>query len=456
MKNKFAGYAVVAAFFLTVHAEAVTPVRALPGVVDAPPPQAAPAASAPTPAVPASALSESENALYEQVRLLNQIPDEQLDDQVDPTLSILRKIYDQDGPLYPYLKKLLGRADVRGPLRPGTKAVLASLLSERWDTFNLSGNLWLAALNSPNVELRRRARQRLVSFIQPAHLPVLINLLKVPGPNIAAYEVLQEVTGQSLEPSVASWKNWWASTHGQMDLVAHLIGNTELFLHSNPVKPFPWQTFWYVPENIRNTSDAYAKRSEKEQMAVSQWNQTARGDAKHFLDQWGIVKPALDHVKHQPDERVTAFFEKLLSDPGLGDYASVILAWRGSKASLKVIQDAYAQYPSPGRALGRGSLGDATVFGDLLKLIEQSPLPLSQGIMDQNLHATVDGLRATGQLSAEQVFEFLTRQDFGLVSAATKSERKKAVKAARRWYEQNASNLIYDATRGTFNIPVSK
>ena len=464
MTNKISGIRVVmlVALVCPVFADSHTPVpvQALPGIVDAPKPTAhmgssSEASSAAVMPAPSGShdMSEVESALYEQVRLLNQVPEEQMNDQSEPVLSILRKIYDKDGTLFPNLKKLLGRAEVRGPLKPGTKALVATLLSDRWDTFNLSGNLWLAALQTPNSGLRGRAQLRLVSFVQPAHIPVLINLLKVPGPNIAAYEVLQEATGQTLDPSVNAWKTWWAQMHGKVDLIGHLLDTTDIFIHSNPVKPFASTLFWYAPNDIKNTSTPYEKRGSDEQMKLSQWNQAAVLTAKQYIDQWNTVKPYLDRVTHQPDERVTAFLEKLVFDPGLGDYASAVLAWRGSKSSLKAIQDAYAQIPSAGRALGRGSLGDATVFPDLLKVIDATPQPSSIPMMDQNVHGALDALRVTGQLSSEQVLEFLARQNFGLMSAVTRSEKKKATKAAHRWYERNVGGLIFDSVHGTFATP---
>ena len=129
----------------------------------------------PAPAAP------SEDAVLKAVQLINQIPEDQLNETSDPAFSILRTLYDQDGPDFLTLRKVLGQASVRSGLNPSAECLLAGVISQRWDTFTLSGNLYLAGLKSANADLRDKARKKLVCFIQTAHIPVLIDLLKVPG-----------------------------------------------------------------------------------------------------------------------------------------------------------------------------------------------------------------------------------------------------------------------------------
>lgn len=430
------------------------PITSLPGIVDAPPPASAAAPSAPSRALPG--LSEQDNEVYQQIRLLNQVSEDQLSDHSDPGLGILRTMAEKGGPDYlNSVKRLLGRAEIRGPLKPGTKSILAGLLSERWDAFNLSGNLWLAALQSSNSDHRLRARQRLIGFIQPVHLPVLIGILKIPGPNVLAYEILQEITGQTLDPSVPSWKAWWQRTGGKVDLIGHILDGSETHISGYTVKPLDPQLFWYLPETVRQAAMPYAKRSSKEQLEISRWNETAGREVKAYIDDWSGLKPWFDRIIHHADPRVSAYLESLIKDPGLGDYASMVLAWRGSKASLGAIQNADAQSPSAGRAMARGVLGDKAALSDLLAMIDHNPQPFSFAIMDQTVHGFVDILHSAGMLPAEQAFEALTHQSFGFTEANTRSEKKKALRAARRWLAKNGEVLVYDA-HGYFVLPSEK
>ena len=62
-------------------------------------------------------------ALIKQLKLLNQVPEEQLNEKLDPAFSILRGIYDQDGPDFLNLRALLGKADIRSHLNPSARCV---------------------------------------------------------------------------------------------------------------------------------------------------------------------------------------------------------------------------------------------------------------------------------------------------------------------------------------------
>src|SRR6266480_4639108 len=131
-----------------------------------------------------------EASVLQQLKLLNQVPEEALNDKTDPGFSILRTLYDQDGPDFLILRTLLGKAEIRGPLNPSARCVLAGVISQRWDTFTLSGNLYLSGLQSKNPDLRDKARKKLPCFIQRPHIPELISMLQIPGPNVLAYDVL--------------------------------------------------------------------------------------------------------------------------------------------------------------------------------------------------------------------------------------------------------------------------
>src|SRR5690242_9358867 len=101
-----------------------------------------------------AAAPDQEPAILQDIQRLNAAPPAELNDKVDPAFSILRDLYDKDGPDFLTLRKLLGQADVRGSLNPSAKGILAGVISQRWDTFALSGNLYLASLRSPNAEIR--------------------------------------------------------------------------------------------------------------------------------------------------------------------------------------------------------------------------------------------------------------------------------------------------------------
>lgn len=398
-------------------------------------------------------MTDKEAALYQQLRSLNQIPEDQLNEKTDPAMSILKSLYDPEDPDFSALKKLLGRADVRGPLNPSAKCVLANILSKRWDCFSLAGNLWLAGLRSANPEFRAKARQQLATFIQSPHIPVLIDMLKTPGVNEVAYEVLKEVTGQMLDPNMNLWLSWWNKAKSKIDLVGRLLEETQTLLAKSQISPFEQEKLWYLPPGVNKANTPYAKRSSKEKVAITRWNEWANTDVKKAVDDWATVKPLYDRIRHQADVRVTNALEGLVKEANLGDYASVLLAWRGNTASLNNIQQAYSQTPTVGRALARGYLGDKTALGDLLEMIKKHLEPLTLSIRDENVSTYVAKLQTVGIIPAEQAFQLLSHHDFGLEAAATRNEKKKAVQQAQRWFDQNQSALIFDSHRGYFVAP---
>jgi hypothetical protein len=431
---------------------AETPINELPGVVDANswqtksnPPSRPPAQPLPMPSAHAKT--------YEILQGLNQIPESQLTDKAGQIHTLLEALRAEDGPEYLILRRLLARADIRKELNPGVKGLLAGILSQRWDAFTLAGNLWLAALRSTNVDLQVRARQQLVHFIQPTHVPVLIDLLKTPGPNVLAYEILQEVTGRNIEPTPKLWLSLWNKNRGKIDVVGRVLNQSRLQLRQLHIRPFEESAFWYVPEGVSRANTPYAKRSTDEKNAVGHWADAAKADANWYLDQWAIAKPLFDRIVHQPDPRVGGYLRSLAKDPGFGNYVAVVLAWRGDAASIKLIDDAYAQEPSVGRALALGSMGDKNAVQDLLKMIETRKQPLSFGLMDETLQSHAARLPALGIIPAEQAFELLTHQNFGLSAAVTAGEKRKSYGKALRWLADNFAALKLDRKRGYYVLP---
>jgi len=400
----------------------------------------------------------SEDAVLRQIQLVNQIPEDQLNEKTDPGFSILRTLYDQDGPDFLTLRKLLGQANVRSTLNPSAKCLLAGVISQRWDTFTLSGNLYLAGLQSKNTELRDKARKKLVAFIQPAHIPALIDLLRVPGPNVMAYDLLQEVSGQRIDPNAKSWQKWWAKNSKTADLIGHLIGNTRTQLGSGTVHAFDQDRFWYVPQGITNTMTPFAERPAAEQTRISDWNAWVHNDVKRYVDEWAVNKPIIDRLIHQPDPRVNQFLESLVPDPGMGDYASVVLGWRSSAGSVDAIRSASQTTPTVGRFLARGSLGDKTALNDLLQIIEKHQSdPLTYKLMDDDARSMLTTLRTVGVISAEQAFQLLAHTNFEFESARTAKEKKKAYKKAKAWLKDNESRLTLDHRRGFYTVtPTAK
>src|SRR4029077_18273029 len=158
-------------FALPLFAEA--PVGSLPGVVDAER-YKKPKGESELPPGP----SPLENNVYILLQSLNKIPEDQLNEKAALAVPLMEQLRSADGPEYLKVRILLARTDVRKMLNPGVKFLLAGLLAPRWDSFSIAGNLYLAALKSANTDFRSRARQKLVGFIQPAHIPVLISILK--------------------------------------------------------------------------------------------------------------------------------------------------------------------------------------------------------------------------------------------------------------------------------------
>ncbi len=388
--------------------------------------------------------------LNDLVQALNLIPEEQVTEKSGPSHTLLEQIRQEDGPDFVKLKQWVGRADVRKALNPSAKGVLATLVSPRWEGFNLAGNLWLAALKSANSDIRAKARKQLVYYIQPAHIPVLINILKEPGPNVLAFDVLRDVTGESLDPSVQAWSSWWNKAQGQIDLVGLLIHKTRTKIPELQVRGIDQAAFWYLPEGIERVGIPYAQRSIDEKNVIGRWSDWARADVGHYIDQWGDAKPLFDQIIHQPDVKVSEYLKSLLVDPGFGDYAAVILIWRGDSSALAPLQEAYKKHPSVGRALARGSLGDKTALEDLLKMIESHPTPLAFGIMDEQIRGYAAKLPGYGIVPAEQAFELLTHQRFGLSDARVAADKKRAYKKARRWLSENFTTLALDKKRGYY------
>jgi hypothetical protein len=57
-------------------------------------------------------------------------------------------------------------------------------------------------------------------------------------------------------------------------------------------------------------------------------------------------------------------------------------------------------------------------------------------------------------LPAEEAFELLTHQHFGLTIAPTRKDKKKAYTAALKWLNSNLDNLTLDRKRGYFSLPL--
>ncbi|HVO32699.1 MAG TPA: hypothetical protein VMU17_02215 [Elusimicrobiota bacterium] len=408
--------------------------------------------SEPAPDGGQTAAGASDAAVLQALQQLNEVPQNQVNEKTDPVLGILKALYTADGPDFMTLRKVIGKSDIRSTLNPTTRGVVANILSARWDTFSISGNLYLAALRSPNAEIRDKAQRKLVNFIQPAHIPALIDMLPAPGANVSAYAVLQEATGVHLDPNIKTWRAWWIRTRGKVDLTGHLLKDTRDQLLHHPVPALDEDKLWYVPDEVRDSRTAFNKRSKKEQDAIARWNDWAKTQVNGYADAWAAAKPVIERITHQPDPRVSAFLEKLVQAPGIGDYASVVLAWRGNRASLPALQAAYQQQPTVARALARGSLGDKAALRDLLAMIESHPAPLAFRIMDDDLRSSVQILHTVGAIPAEQAFELLAHRTFDFNDAPTKGAKKSALQKARKWLDKNDDRLSLDRRRGYFTV----
>ena len=405
---------------------------------------------------PAPGPSAQDAAVLEQIKALNQIPEAELNESSDPTLPALRKIIDIDGPEFLRVRRLAGQAAVRAPLNPGTRALLAGLVSPRWDAYAIAGSLWLSALRTTNEDLREKARRKMVQFIQPGHIPELIRLLNDPVAAKPAYEILKEVTGQRLSPDSKAWTAWWTKNKTKVDIVGHLLADTRAQLSRHPIQPFNHDRLWYVPDGVRDKAMAYKDRSPQEQELIHQWNVWAEEQVRVFVDSWAQIKPVIERLTHHPDPRVNQFLISLLADPSYGDYAAIVLAWRQNVDALGDLRASYASYQTVGRALARGSLGDTEALVNLLQMVDHAgPRPLSYGIMDDDLRSRVTSLKSVGVLPAEEAFELLCHRNFGFGSAETGKEKMKRLQKAKKWLQENARNLIFDSRRGYFTVAPS-
>jgi hypothetical protein len=228
-------------------------------------------------------------------------------------------------------------------------------------------------------------------------------------------------------------------------------------LMNRPIQAFDQARLWYAPEGIADVHKPYEGRPIKEQTVLTHWNDWVHTDVKSFVDGWGLAKPVLERITHQPDPRVGEFLEMLVADPGYGDYASVVLAWRTSTKSVDAIRTAYATQPTVGRALARGALGDKTALADLLRIIEQHKTqPLSFELMDDMTRGYLTTLRTVGVVPAEKAFELLCHRNFEFEGATTAKDKKRAFKEAKSWLAKNEKKLALDRRRGYYALGESR
>lgn len=400
---------------------------------------------------PTAPAASANDAVLAQIQKLNQIPEDQLSDKMDPCLSILRTLNDIDGPEFLATRTMAARQDVRATLTPGARAVLAGLLGPRWDAFNIAGNLWLGGLKSSNTELQEKARRKLVQFAQPSYIPVLIQMLSVPRLASVAADTLSDITGQSFGTDAKAWTAWWAQNKSTFDLVGRLLKDVRAHLLEHPIAPLNEEHLWYVIDGVSDKDKALEDRSPQEQELVQQWNRAMAVQIKTYIDAWAEAKPNLERVTHHPDPRVNQLLEALLADAGYGDYASVILAWRQSAASLGAMRTSYQKFPTVTRALARGSLGDKQALVDLLAMVDHSgKRPLSFRLMDDSVRALLPGLRSVGVIPAEQALEMLCHRSFGFENARTGRDKRKRFDQAREWLQKNIESMTFDPRRGFF------
>lgn len=395
----------------------------------------------------------SEQAVLAQMQQLNAIPEDQMDEKMDPALSILRKLIDMDGPEFLTVRRLAGKAEVRGPMTPATRAVIAGIVSPRWDAYSLAGNLWLSALKTPNDGLREKARRKMIQFVQPSHVPELINQLKSPPAKAPAYEILREISGQNLPPDPAAWAKWWNANRASLDVVGNLIATSRAQLADHPITPFTHERLWYPPDGVRDRPMAYEKRTPEEQVLLQRWNAWALGEARRYAVSWADAKPLLERITHHPDPRVNKFLEALLKDEAYGDYAALVLAWRQSRDSLPALVKSNADFPTVARSLARGSLGDKQALLDLLAIIDRSgSRPLSYGYMEDDLRSLLPSIKGVGVLPAEEALELLCHKGFGFAAAETGKEKRKRFEKARDWLQKNIDKMAFDPRRGYFAL----
>jgi len=391
-------------------------------------------------------------AIVKALRSLNDIPEEQQDDKHDPVLSILRRLNDLDGPEYLSLRRLLGQASIRSTLKSGTRAILATLVSPRWDAYNVAGSLWLGGLRTTNADLRERASRKMIQFLQPAHIPVLIDMLKTPSAQ-AAHAVLREASGQNLPPDAGVWLGWWQKNKPTFDMIGYLLQDTRRLIAQTKIDGLEQDKIWYLTDGITDKSMPFEKRSPEEQLLIRRWNTWVDMQAKRASENWDELKPALERVTHHPDPRVNKLLEALVAEPGYGDYASLVLAWRQSDSSLPVLKEAFLHNPTVGRALARGSLGDKTALVDLLKLTElHQRQPMAWMITEEETRRSLSTLRSIGIIPAETALELLCHRSFGFDSAESIRQKMKAYEKAKRWLLENASRLKLDRRRGYYVV----
>jgi len=236
-----------------------------------------------------------------------------------------------------------------------------------------------------------------------------------------------------------------------------LLNDTRNRLKQYTIHPIDQEKIWYAPAGIDDVTMRLSKRPQEEQTKISDWNGWMETEVKRYTDDWGNVKPILDRVVHQPDPRVNKYFDYLLNDPGYGDYAAVVLAWRSSATSLLLIQASFHAQPTVGRALARGSLGDKTALVDLLRILDKhQDQPMSYKLMEDDSRALLTPLRTIGVVSAEQAFMLLCHQNFDFDSAATPKGKKRAYKDAKTWLTKSATKLTLDRRRGYYTVSSSK
>ena len=97
-----------------------------------------------------------------------------------------------------------------------------------------------------------------------------------------------------------------------------MINDTRMQMASHGVHPFDEERFWYLPPGMSDAMTPYADRPAADQMKISDWTTWVNTDVKRYVDDWAIDKPILYWLVHQPDPRVNAFLESLVTDPGLG------------------------------------------------------------------------------------------------------------------------------------------